>query len=100
MGIGWGPSIALIGRVGDGPAQDIARDTFTFTADREGPAELRSRFPGEPREDGSFVTDRVPYRAISGDLRAVVVRWAAGTDPRAAPRPSPPGFAYRCPLEH
>ncbi len=80
LGIGFGPSIALIGRVGDGPAQDSARDTLTFTADREGPVELGSRPPGEPREDGSFVTDRVPYRAMSGDLQAVVVRWADGTD--------------------
>ena len=84
LGIAWGPSIVLIGRVGDGPAQDSARDTFTFSADREGPIELRSRAPAEPLEDGSFVTDRVPYRAISGDLQAVVVRWAAGTDPRDA----------------
>ena len=57
--------MVLIGRVGDGPAQDSARDTLTFTADREGPVELRSRFPGELRADGSFATDRVPYRAIS-----------------------------------
>jgi hypothetical protein len=84
LGIGFGPSIALIGRVGDGPVHDSARDTLTFTADRDGPVELASRFPGEPREDGSFATDRLPYRAILGDLQAVVVRWAAGTDPRDA----------------
>jgi hypothetical protein len=84
LGIGFGPSVVMIGRVGDGPAQDSARNTFTFTADREGPVELASRFPGEPREDGSFVTDRVPYRAISGDLQGVVVRWAAGIDPSEA----------------
>jgi DUF3047 family protein len=84
LGIGFGPSVVLVGRVGDGPAQDSARDTLTFTADREGPVELGSRFPGEPREDGCFVTDRVPYRAMSGDLQAVVVRWAPGTDPGEA----------------
>ena len=44
LGIGFGPSVVLIGRIGDGPAQDSARDTFTFTADREGPVELASRF--------------------------------------------------------
>ena len=76
--------MVLIGRVGDGPAQDSARDTFTFTADRDGPLELRSRFPGEPREDGSFVTDRMPYRAISGRPQAVVARWAPETDPSEA----------------
>lgn len=81
LGIGFGPSIVLIGRVGHGPAQNSARDTCTFTADREGPVELGSSFPGDPRADGSFVTDRVPYRAMSGRLQAVVVRWAPGTDP-------------------
>jgi hypothetical protein len=84
LGIGWGPSLVLVGRVGDGPALDSARDTLTFTADREGPVELASRFPGEPRDDGSFVTDRVPYRAMSGRLEAVVVRWGPGTDPGEA----------------
>jgi hypothetical protein len=84
LGIGFGPASALIGRVGDGPAMDSARDTFTFTAPCEGPVELASRFPGEPREDGSFVTDRVPYRAMSGGLQAVIVRWPAGVDPGEA----------------
>jgi DUF3047 family protein len=70
--------------VGHGAEVDGPRDTLTFTADTDGPVELRSRFPAEPREDGSFVTDRLPYRAMSGDLRAVVIRWAAGTDPRGA----------------
>jgi hypothetical protein len=84
LGISWGPSMVLIGRVADGPERDSARDTFTFTAEGEGPVELRSRIPAEPRGDGSFATDRVPYRAIPGDLRCVVVRWLAGTDPRAA----------------
>jgi hypothetical protein len=84
LGIGWGPAFMLLGRVGDGPAQDSARDTLTFTADRKGRVELATRFPGVPGEDGSFVTDRVPYRAMSGRLEAVVVRWAAGTDPGEA----------------
>jgi hypothetical protein len=84
LGIGWGPGMVLICRVGKGPEQDSARGTFTFTADREGPVELRSRFPGEPRETGDIATDRVPYRVVSADLQAVVVRWAAGIDPSEA----------------
>jgi hypothetical protein len=84
LGIGWAPSWVLVGRVGDGPAQNSARDTLTFTADRHGPVELANRVPGESRDDGSFVTDRVPYRAMSGRLQAVLVRWAPGTDPREA----------------
>lgn len=84
LGIGFGPSVVLLGRVGDGSVQDSALDTVTFTADRDGPLEFGTRFPGEPREDGTFVTDRMPYRAMAGDLRAVVVRWAAGTDPSEA----------------
>lgn len=30
------------------------------------------------------MTDRLPYRATSGDLQAVVVRWACGIDPKDA----------------
>lgn len=84
LGISWGPNMVLIGRVGGGPERDSARDTLTFTADRGGPLELRSRAPGELRADGSIATDRVPYRAVPGDLQAVVVRWGAGVDPGRA----------------
>jgi hypothetical protein len=49
--------VVLAGRVADGPAQGSARDTLTFTADRACPVEIGSTFPGEPREDRSFVTD-------------------------------------------
>ena len=84
LGIGVWPRNALSGRIGGGALQQSARDTFTFTADRDGPVELASLFPGELRADGSIVTDRIPYRAMSGRFRAVVVRWAGGSDPGAA----------------
>lgn len=45
LGIGWGPSMVLIGRVRDGPAQDSARDTLTFDADREGPSRAGEPLP-------------------------------------------------------
>jgi hypothetical protein len=77
---------ALAGRVDAGSVMRSARDTLTFTADRSGMLELGSVFPagGELQPDGSVRTDRLPYRAQSGRLSAVVIRWAPGTDPRSA----------------
>ena len=83
LGIGVWPRFALGGRVQLGAVQRSARDTFTFTADRYGYVELASLFPGELRADGSIAKDRIPYRAMTGSLTAVVVRWAPGTDPRS-----------------
>jgi hypothetical protein len=79
-----GPALAV--RIGPGPARRSTRDTLPFSADRAGPVELGSVFPagGELDPDGSVRTDRIPYRAQRGTLAAVVVRWEAGTDPRAA----------------
>lgn len=84
LGIGVGPAIGLLGRVGDARPQESARDTLTFTADRDGPVELAGRLPGELQEDGTIARDRVPYRAMRGALTAVVARWPPGTDVRAA----------------
>lgn len=84
LGIGARPRLVLGARVSGGALQQSARDSFTFTADRAGDVELASLFPGELRADGSVVTDRIPYRAMSGRLTAVVARWAFGADPRAA----------------
>jgi Protein of unknown function (DUF3047) len=78
------PRNVLRGRVGDGAARGSARDTLTFTADRDGQVELASVFPGELRADGSIATDRIPYRVMTGGFAAVVARWAPGTDPRGA----------------
>jgi hypothetical protein len=84
LAIGVKPSLGLLGRVGDGRPQESARDSLTFTADRDGPLELAGRLPGELQEDGSIATDRVPYRAMRGGFGAVVARWPAGSDVRAA----------------
>jgi hypothetical protein len=84
LGIGVRPRNALGGRVRGGALQHSARDTFTFSADRDGHVELASLFPGELRADGSIATDRIPYRAMSGRFGAVVMRWAPGSDPPAA----------------
>lgn len=84
LAVGVRPSAGLLGRVGDGRSQESARDTLTFTADRDGPFELAGRFPGELQEDGSIAMDRVPYRAMRGGFAAVVARWAEGTDVRSA----------------
>jgi hypothetical protein len=50
--------------------------------------QVAGRFPGWVQEDGSITVDRVPhrlpYRALTGTLTAIVVRWPPGTDPRAA----------------
>jgi len=59
LGIGVGPSLGLLGRVGDGRPQESARGSPTFTADRDGPVELAGRLPGSP---GS------PCRTAGGEL--------------------------------
>src|SRR5215470_3500232 len=78
------PRLTLRGRVDDGVPQDGARDTVTFRADRTGELRLGSVYPGELQADGTITTDRIPYRAMSGTLSAVVARWAPGTDPQRA----------------
>jgi Protein of unknown function (DUF3047) len=93
LGIGAWPRNMLVGRVAGGTAQQSARDTLTFTADRSGPVEVASLFPGEMQEDGSIATDRVRYRAMTGSLTAVVARWAPGTNPREALETAAPGDA-------
>ncbi|HWS47436.1 MAG TPA: hypothetical protein VN636_16355, partial [Acidimicrobiia bacterium] len=52
LAIGVAPRFALAGRVRGGAVQQSGRDTFTFTADRDGIVELASLFPGELRPDG------------------------------------------------
>jgi hypothetical protein len=85
LGLGRvGPSLGLVGRVEEGPPQISARETFTFTADRDGPIEFGGRFPGELQEDGSITVDRVPYRVMRGRFTAVVARWGREVDPRVA----------------
>ncbi|MEA2172148.1 MAG: hypothetical protein QOF76_5448 [Solirubrobacteraceae bacterium] len=76
----------LAARVAGGTIHRSPRDTFTFSAGCSGPVELAGLFPagGEVRPDGSVETDRTPYRLLGGGLSAIVVRWAPGTDPRAA----------------
>lgn len=83
LGIGVAAALPFRLRVGGDPPQLSSRDTFTFTARRDGWVGAGSLFPGELR-DGVVVTDRVPYRAISGTMTAVVARWPADADPRAA----------------
>jgi hypothetical protein len=84
LGIGARPHIVLRGRARGGAVQASARDTFTFTADRDGPVDLGSMFPGEMRADGSIATDRIPYGAMRGSLTAVIARWRPDTDVQAA----------------
>jgi Protein of unknown function (DUF3047) len=88
LGARVGPSIGFLCRVRGGKPQESGRDTGTFTADRSGPVEIACRFPGWVMEDGSITVDRVPYRlpyrAMTGELVAVLVRWAPGTDPGTA----------------
>lgn len=84
LAAGWPPSWVLRARVGAGPLHRSARDTFTFPADRDGPLEIGSVFPGEMSEGGRVSTDRLPYRAMQGGFGAVVVRWAPDADPREA----------------
>ena len=78
------PRLALRGRVDDGVPVEGARDTVTFDADRTGELRLGSLYPGELEADGTVTTDRIPYRAMSGTLSAVVARWASGIDPQRA----------------
>jgi len=68
------PRLALRGRVDDGIPVEGARDTVTFHADRTGELRLGSMYPGEWQADGTITTDRIPYRAMSGTLSAVVAR--------------------------
>lgn len=86
LGAAVGPSTGLLCRVGNGKVYDSGRSTRTFTADCSGPVQFAGRFPGWVQEDGSIVVDRVPhrlpYRALTGTLTAVAVRWPRGTDPR------------------
>jgi hypothetical protein len=88
LGTALGPSMGLLCRVGNGKPHDSGRSTRTFTADCNGTVQMAGRFPGWVQEDGSIAVDRVPYRlpyrALSGTLTAIVIRWPAGTDPRAA----------------
>ena len=78
------PRLALRGRVDDGAPVEGARDTVTFRADRTGELRLGCMYPGEWQADGTITTDRIPYRAMSGTLSAVVARWAPGIDPQRA----------------
>jgi plastocyanin len=73
-------------RVPGGAVQRSARPTHTFMADRDGVVELGPLFPagGEVQSDGTVKTDRLPYRAQTGALAAVVARWPSGVDPAAA----------------
>jgi hypothetical protein len=84
LALGVGPSVGLLGRVGDGRPQESSRNSLTFPADRDGLLELAGRLPGELQEDGSIAMDRVPYRAMRGGFAAAVARWPAGADVRAA----------------
>jgi hypothetical protein len=88
LGTAVGPSMGLLCRVGNGKPIDSGRSTRTFTADCNGPVQVAGRFPGWVQEDGSITVDRVPhrlpYRAVTDMLIAIVVRWPPGTDPRAA----------------
>jgi pimeloyl-ACP methyl ester carboxylesterase len=78
------PRLVLRGRVDDGAPVEGARDTVTFRAGRTGELRLGSVYPGELQPDGTITTDRIPYRAMSGVLSAVVARWTPGTDPQRA----------------
>jgi hypothetical protein len=83
-GVALRPRLALRARVDDGAAQESARETMTFRADRAGELRLGSAYPGELQPNGTITTDRIPYRAMSGTLSAVVARWASGSDPQRA----------------
>lgn len=81
LGISAPPRAVVGARVGSGPPCRSTADSLTFAAGGAGELLLGSLFPGEPREDGTVVVDRIPYRLMSGSLSAVVVRWAPGTNP-------------------
>ena len=76
--------LVLRGRAGDGVPVQGTRDTVTFRADRTGQLRLGSAYPGELQADGTITTDRIPYRAMSGTLLALLARWAPGSDPQCA----------------
>jgi Protein of unknown function (DUF3047) len=84
LGAALRPRLTLRGRAGDGAPVEGARDTVTFRADRTGELRLGSVYPGELQADGTITTDRIPYRAMSGTLSAVVARWAPGSNPQCA----------------
>jgi len=84
LGAALRPRLVLRGRAGDGAPVEGARDTVTFRADRTGELRLGSVYPGELQPDGTITMDRIPYRAMSGALSAVVARWSPGSDPRRA----------------
>jgi pimeloyl-ACP methyl ester carboxylesterase len=84
LGAALRPRLVLRGRVGDGVPVEGERDTVTFRADRTGELRLGSAYPGELQADGTITMDRIPYRAMSGTLSAVVARWSPGRDPRSA----------------
>lgn len=84
LAVGVDTGLALLCRIGDGLPTNSERATMTLTADRDGAVEFGGRMPAWTREDGTLGLDRVPYRLMSGGLGAVVVRWAPGTDVRAA----------------
>jgi hypothetical protein len=86
LGIVAWPRTVLRARVDGGPVHGSARDTMTFVSEHSGQVELGSLFPGELRDDGSVVTDRIPYRAMRGGLAAVVARWAPGNRPPGGAR--------------
>lgn len=84
IGVGVRPSLGMFGRVEGGRPQASPRQTFTFTADRDGQIEFGGRLPGELHEDGSIAVDRVPYGLMRGGFTAVVARWAPTIDPGVA----------------
>jgi hypothetical protein len=88
LGIAVGPSMGLLCRVGNGKPHAGGRSTQTFTADCKGAVQVAGRAPGWLQEDGSIAVDRMPYRlpyrAHTGTLTAVLVRWPPGTDPGEA----------------
>ena len=83
LAAGLGPAWGLRARVGEGELQRSPRDTFTFTARASGPVAVDSVFPGEIGPGGEVAIDRIPYRAMRGQLAAVVVRWPQTADPGA-----------------
>jgi hypothetical protein len=95
LGTAVGPSTGFLCRIGNGKPFDSGRSTRTFTADCDGLVQVAGRFPGWVQPDGSIAVDRVPYRlpyrALTGTLTAIVVRWPPGTDPRAALASVAPG---------
>lgn len=84
IGVGVRPSLGMFGRIEGGRPQASPRQTFTFTADRDGQIEFGGRLPGELLEDGSIAVDRVRYGMMRGGFTAVVARWAPTIDPGVA----------------